>query len=292
MGKEQKPNQAAATGFSLDGFLGAQTGAMGPFVPAGGAVQNQNIGIPNGYRAPNIQGPVSANRAERVYNEPYAEGTELARLSGLSAEAVAQLQLDMRTAGLIGPNQRFRLGDYTDPVTQKAFYELLGVANQKGISFPKAIEYLKTKPFGEFDENGRFVGGSGGGGGGGGFSGPRTTKSTQKSISLTDPTSARSIIRNTLREKLGRAPSKAEYEAFVGALNSTERNSPNVTTQTTTVNEDGSVSNSSSTSQGGVNPSGFAEEYAQQGELGKEANSFMVATDYYDAAMQALRSPV
>jgi hypothetical protein len=104
---------------------------------------------------------------------------------------------------------------------------------------------------------------SGGGGGGGG-----------SSVVLTDPTSARGLLMQTMRGVLGRNPSDGEYEQFIKALNQAEMNAPR------TVDMDGDIAVQS----GGVDPGMVAMEYVE----GLEEFDSAAGQRTLDAFMQVL----
>jgi hypothetical protein len=104
-------------------------------------------------------------------------------------------------------------------------------------------------------------GGYGGGGGGG-------------SVSLTDPTSARGLLMQTMQGVLGRNPTTREYRDFLDTLNQTEMANPR------TVSFEGDVAVQS----GGVDPSVLALEFAQ----GAEDYKATQANKFYNAFMGAL----
>ncbi len=85
-------------------------------------------------------------------------------------------------------------------------------------------------------------GGYGGGGGGGGGS-----------VSLTNPTSARGLLMQTMQGVLGRNPTEQEYSQFVKALNQAEMGAPR------TVGFEGDLAVQS----GGVDPGMVAMEYVE-----------------------------
>ena len=93
---------------------------------------------------------------------------------------------------------------------------------------------------------GGYSGGGYGGGGGGGSS----------SVVLTDPTSARGLLLQTMQGVLGRNPSDREYRDFLKTLNESEMANPR------TVEMDGDVAVQS----GGVDASVLALEFAQDAE--------------------------
>lgn len=105
-------------------------------------------------------------------------------------------------------------------------------------------------------------GGSYGGGGGGG------------SVVLTDPTSARGLLMQTMQSVLGRDPTNREYKDFLDSLNASEMENPR------TVDVEGDVAVQS----GGIDPSVLALEFAQSAKDYKETQ----ANKFYNAFMGAL----
>lgn len=110
-------------------------------------------------------------------------------------------------------------------------------------------------------------GGYGGGGGGGGGS-----------VSLTNPTSARGLLMQTMQSVLGRNPTNDEYKTFLQVLNEAEMANP----QTASF-EDGMAVGS-----GGVDPGVLALEFAQDQEDFTERQG----DRYFRTFMQALAGGV
>jgi hypothetical protein len=104
------------------------------------------------------------------------------------------------------------------------------------------------------------------GGGGGSASGG--------TVSLTDPTSARGLLMQTMQNALGRNPTDQEYSQFIKALNQAEMGAPQ-----TVGFEDGLTVQS-----GGVNPSMVAMEYVE----GLEEFDSAAGQRTLDAFMQVL----
>lgn len=118
------------------------------------------------------------------------------------------------------------------------------------------------------------------------FTGTKTQAS--RDVSLSNPQTARVGLLDYLREELGRAPNEQESRAFVRALQAAERANPRTGSQSATYVE-GDVTSTSSTTQDGVDPRSYLQEYVNSDpELSTERNTFRVATDYYNAAMSVL----
>jgi len=114
-----------------------------------------------------------------------------------------------------------------------------------------------------------------------------TSYATQKSVNLTDPSTARGLIDTALSDHLGRQANPQEQAAFLKALNVQQQASPTMTEQTTT--KSGKSSSTTSQTTGGFNASTFADEYAagQQG-----AGEFQAATSLLDSFIGALGAKV
>lgn len=114
-----------------------------------------------------------------------------------------------------------------------------------------------------------------------------TSTSVQKSIKLTDESTARGLVDNALNQYLGRSATSKEQQAFMKALNIQEKQNPTITKQTTSRSEGGS--STVSTTVGGFSPSTFASEYAA-GQEG--AGEFQAATSLLDAFIGSLGAKV
>jgi len=113
--------------------------------------------------------------------------------------------------------------------------------------------------------SGSYSGGGGGYGGGGGGGG---------SVSLTNPTSARGLLMQTMQSVLGRNPTNSEYKTFLKALNEAEMSNPQ-----TVGFQDGMAVGS-----GGVDPGVVALDYVEGLEEFKSA----AGQRTLDAFMQVL----
>lgn len=102
-----------------------------------------------------------------------------------------------------------------------------------------------TSGGGGYSSYGGYGGGGYGGGGGG-----------AGSVALTDPTSARGLLMQTMQGVLGRDPTRGEVREFLKILNESEMSNPR------TVEMDGDVAVQS----GGIDPSVLALDFAQDAE--------------------------
>lgn len=124
---------------------------------------------------------------------------------------------------------------------------------------------------------------------GGARYGTTTSTATQRSVTLTDPDTARMVVNTALEAYLGKSATPEQEAEFMKALKQHEKKSARVTTQTgtTTTSPGGSVSSTSSMTRGGSNSQQFAADWAMSQEGSAE---FRAATDYMDAFMNALKS--
>lgn len=123
--------------------------------------------------------------------------------------------------------------------------------------------------------------GGGGGGGGGGSS-----SSVARSISLTNPDTARGLLNSTLSQLLGREASQREFDTFLQALNKTERQSPTVTRSKTTAS--GTSATSTTVTKGGTDPAQLAKQFAESRQGYSE---YQAATTFLNAFIEGIRNP-
>jgi hypothetical protein len=95
--------------------------------------------------------------------------------------------------------------------------------------------------------------------------GPTTTVSTTETVDLSNPSSARRLLDNTLGAYLGRLPSQKEYSNFLRVLNSAEEAAPAITQQTsrTVPGEGTSRVATKIKGEGGVSREQVAAEYVR-----------------------------
>ena len=208
------------------------------------------------------------------WTDQYYEKMDQAEASGLFRTLPAwQQQAWANAAEALGGGTR------TAESTFNNYVEMSGYLSARGINkdpFDLLAEDVATgyMPPSLFDgpavdtgsSGSSYYGGGGGGYGGGGGGGG--------SVSLTDPTSARGLLMQTMQGVLGRNPTTREYRDFLDTLNQTEMANPR------TVSFEGDVAVQS----GGVDPSVLALEFAQ----GAEDYKATQANKFYNAFMGAL----
>lgn len=116
---------------------------------------------------------------------------------------------------------------------------------------------------------------SGGAGGGGGGGAPQITKT----VNLTDPGTAETLVDQALQQYLGRRASETEITEFRKALRKAERKSPNEV----------DIEGDTQITKGGFNPATFAQQYAEGMEGAAE---YQAATTFLDSFIGALGARV
>lgn len=139
-------------------------------------------------------------------------------------------------------------------------------------------------------------GGSGGGSGGGRAAAPalpKTYSETTKSVDLTSPITARKLLRQAIQERIGRAPTAAEFQTFIAALNKAERDNPTVRTTKYELNDTTrQYGVDKQTTKGGIDAPGFVEEYAEDNpQFKKEHGAYQAASTFFNALLQAIGAP-
>lgn len=161
--------------------------------------------------------------------------------------------------------------NYNDQWAEGFWSDIVNQANNPGAAAPwvtlQNILAGQVTPDGAASSSGGSGGYSGGGGYGGGGGGGGQ-------VSLTNPTSARGLLMQTMQSVLGRNPTENEYSDFIKALNESQMNNP-VTVDT---------SGDTLVQSGGVDPNVLALEYAQ----GAEDYKSREASKYYNMFMAAL----
>jgi len=113
------------------------------------------------------------------------------------------------------------------------------------------------------------------------------SSSVSKSVTLTNESTARGLIDQTLSQYLGRSATPKEQDAFFKALNIQQKQNPTITRQT--VSSGGGSTSATSSTVGGFDPSTFAKEYA----AGQEGvGEFQAATSLLDAFIGSLGAKV
>ena len=122
-----------------------------------------------------------------------------------------------------------------------------------------------------------------------GFTGARST--TSQAVDLTDPETARALVRNVLTQQYGRDATSEEVQSFTSTLNAAERANP-LNTTTTTQFVDGEATGQSSTTSGGLTAAAKQQTVTDQAQALPEYGAYQAASFYFPLLSQALSAPV
>jgi hypothetical protein len=121
------------------------------------------------------------------------------------------------------------------------------------------------------------------------YIGPKFKTTTQTSVDLTDPATARAIATKVFQDMLGRDPGQGEISAYANALSQSEASSPSTTTTTTQYDPvTGDPTSSSAVTAGGVTADGQAQLALDQVKKKAEYGATQAATTYQNALEQAV----
>lgn len=119
------------------------------------------------------------------------------------------------------------------------------------------------------------------------------TKSyTRKQTNLANPADARELVREVVRDQIGRAPTEEEYQAFVGMLTEAQRANPTMQTDTVTY-ENGEEVSSASTTEAGIGSAGLAGMARDRARQMPEYGAYQAATRLWNSLLNdIINSPV
>lgn len=121
------------------------------------------------------------------------------------------------------------------------------------------------------------------------YQGPRFETTYNKSIDLTDPTTAKAIATSVFQQLMHRDPGQGELSGYGDALRQAEQQSPTVTQTTTEYDMNtGEPIGQSSTQTGGLGADAKAYLAAQRAKQSKEYASTQAATTYMNALESAI----
>ena len=134
------------------------------------------------------------------------------------------------------------------------------------------------------------------------LSGTHATTSSNTSVSrdIMDPNDAMGLTRAMLQRELGRDPTKAEFEDFIGAIQYAQRSNPTRTkttsTNTVTTDKDGRVvdsdTSSSSTTRAGIGAAGIEDLMLRRARQNPDWAEWQAVGTYAPALFQALGATV
>lgn len=111
-------------------------------------------------------------------------------------------------------------------------------------------------------------------------------KAIRRDVQLSDSTQAWGLLRDVIRNELGRNPTDAEVDDFQSALNTAQTKAPVITTATTTTDAAGN-STVNQTKTGGMDEAGFTQKYTEDSHA-KEHAAYQAATTYFSAFQDAI----
>lgn len=121
------------------------------------------------------------------------------------------------------------------------------------------------------------------------YEGPRFETTYQKSIDLTDPTTAKAIATSVFQQLMHRDPGQGELAGYGNALRSAEQQNPTVTQTTTEYDMNtGEPIGTSATQSGGLSADAKAYLAQQRVKKTKEFASTQAATTYMNALESAV----
>lgn len=121
---------------------------------------------------------------------------------------------------------------------------------------------------------------------------PRKEVRVDERLDIWSAQDARALARQTLQDVLGRDPSEDEYDEFVSALQTRQRQNPVTTKRVTRFDAQGNVVGTRSTSTGGMG-AGAIEEFArQQAEAAPDWAEWQAVGTYWPVLQQSLGSAV
>lgn len=119
-----------------------------------------------------------------------------------------------------------------------------------------------------------------------------TRTATSVSRDFLNPEDAKSLVRGTLQQELGRDPTQSEFQDFLAAIHQAEAANPNKTTTTTTTDATGRIVSQNSTTQQGINSAGLGEMALEKAQQQPGWAEWQAMGTYFPALMQALGSAV
>lgn len=119
------------------------------------------------------------------------------------------------------------------------------------------------------------------------------TKSyTRKERNLANPADARELIREVVRDQIGRAPTEEEYQAFLSVLNEAQQANPSVVTDVDTF-VNGEAVSTDTTTQSGIGSAGLAGIVRDQARQMPDYGAYQAATRLWNSLLNdIINAPV
>lgn len=110
----------------------------------------------------------------------------------------------------------------------------------------------------------------------------------KRTVQITDPESARAMIRQAFKTAIGRDPTDSEIRTLAGSLTAAEKKHPQVSVTSASFDAAGNQTGATNqTDSGGIDPSAFIQNQLEQDPAAKE---FQAAGTYFPALMQLMGS--
>jgi hypothetical protein len=184
------------------------------------------------------------NKSKRAVKPPqYQVGAQYTTFENMDQKTIASIQRQFRDAGLYEKNDLVIPGRASSTDFEK-LKSLMGEANNVGLTWEEMLKIKGGANAGKF--------------GGGGGSGTSST-TTQISYTQTSIASGRALLKQTLGNAIGRAPSETELKRYMKMLHDAESNSP-----TRTVTSSSGGASVSRTTQSTVDPADMALNFAKE----------------------------
>lgn len=120
------------------------------------------------------------------------------------------------------------------------------------------------------------------------YIGPKSKTTTSTTINTLTREDALALTKSSMAQLLGRAPTDSEVSKYMGILNGLAEQNPQVTTTTSTIDDQGVSSEKSSKTTGGISQAGLQAAAEQQIEKTPEYGAYQASTTYMNALLQLL----
>jgi len=120
------------------------------------------------------------------------------------------------------------------------------------------------------------------------YVGPKNKTTVSRDINLSDTGDVKALTTQVLTQALGRAPTAKEVAQYKSTINAQESANPNITTTTSTLNDQGETVAQSNKTTGGFDASAQQQLVQDQAAGSQEYGKYQSATTYWNAMMQTL----
>lgn len=120
------------------------------------------------------------------------------------------------------------------------------------------------------------------------YVGPKSKTTTQTSVNLSSAEDVKALTTSVLTQALGRAPTAAEVAQYKATINAQENANPNVTTTTSTLDDQGETVAQSSKTTGGFSQAAAQQVVQDQAQKQPEYGKYQSGTTYWNALMSML----